>query len=145
MHSTMQEAQIDHEVLYDLLSDQIGVARKNITVDTDIERDLSCTGEDFNELMDAYSKRFNVDMSDYRWYFHTQEEGFNIGSMVFNPPNERVERIPVTPKMLAEFAVHGKWGVAYPEHQLPKYRLDLAFNTLLFLLMLCWVLYRFVW
>ncbi|MBX2978859.1 MAG: DUF1493 family protein [Flavobacteriales bacterium] len=107
MHSTMQEAQINHEVLNDLLSEQIGAARDMIKMDTDIEADLSCTGDDFHELMDTYSKQFNVDMSEYIWYFHTQEEGFNIGSMLFAPPNERVERIPVTPVMLIKFAEQG--------------------------------------
>lgn len=130
--------------LTSMITEMVGVDPQEVLLDTDIERDLSCTGDDFHELMDAYSKRFDVEMSDYRWYFHTQEEGFNIGSMVFTPPNEWVERIPVTPKMLAKFAVQGNWGVAYPEHQLPKHRLDLALNTLLFLLVLCWVIYRIV-
>lgn len=140
----MIDGEIRH-ALVELMTESVGVPASEVLPDTDIEHDLGCTGDDFNELMDAYSKRFNVEMSDYRWYFHTQEEGFNIGSMVFPPPNELVERIPVTPMMLAEFAMQGKWGVAYPEHQLPKYRLDLTFNTLLFLLVICWVIYQFVW
>ncbi len=44
-------------------------------------------------------------MSNYLWYFHCNEEGTgSIGGMFFNTPYKSVNRIPVTPKMLTEFA-----------------------------------------
>ncbi len=74
--------------------------------DTDINGELRIEGEDFNELLEAYSEQFKVDMSDYLWFFHHEGEGFQIslGRILFKPPNLRVERIPVTPTMLAYFA-----------------------------------------
>jgi len=51
----------------------------------DIEEDLGCTGDDFDELMMAYADQFKVDMSSYLWYFHTVEEGSwnSFGGMFF--------------------------------------------------------------
>ena len=43
-------------------------------------------------------------MVDYLWYFHSDEEGQNIGGLIVKPPNLKVKRIPVTPKLLLDFA-----------------------------------------
>ena len=62
-------------------------------------------------------------MTDYLWYFHADEEGHSgIGQLFFKPPYEKVERIPVTPQMLADFIETKKWKVKYPEHDRPKSR-----------------------
>ena len=108
---------------------------KEIKPDTDIFNELGCTGDDFHELMEAYQQKFSVDMSDYRWYFHANEEGgnFSLGSIFSKPPYERVNRIPVTPQMLWDYAKAGKWGLVYPVHKLPKYRIDIFANQILFL------------
>ena len=102
-----------------------------ITSQTDIFFDLGVTGDDFHELIDEYSKKFNVDMFPYLWYFHADEEGNSFGVSFFKPPYERVKRIPVTPKMLSDFANKGKWSIAYPEHTLPKRRYDIIINRVL--------------
>ena len=100
---------------------------KEIKPNTDIFNELGCTGDDFHELMEEYHKKFSVDMSNYLWYFHADEEGRNsgIGNIFFKPPYERVKRIPVTPQMLYKFANNGKWDLQYPTHKLPKYRIDI--------------------
>lgn len=108
-----------------------GETDANANVDTDIERDLGVFGDDFYELMEAFAKRYNVDMSEFIWYFHSGEEGLNIPSaMFFKPPYARVARIPVTPLMLSEFANTGKWSIDYPSHDIPKKRFDLTVNFL---------------
>jgi hypothetical protein len=58
-------------------------------------------------------------MIPYLWYFHHHEEGSSFGSNFFRAPNELVNHIPITPKLLFEFAKKGKWDLEYPEHQLP--------------------------
>jgi len=35
--------------------------------DSDIERDLGCTGDDFSELMEKYALRYSVNMDSYLW------------------------------------------------------------------------------
>jgi hypothetical protein len=83
-------------------------------------------------MIEKYAKKYNVDMSAYLWYFHTDEEGFNsIGGQFFKPPYERVTRIPVTPQMLADFIVTKKWKVDYPAHEIPKHRTDLIINKII--------------
>ena len=101
-----------------LILEKTGCSIDELTPDVDIERDLGCTGDDFDELMVQYAKKFNVDMSSYKWYFHAAEEGASntIGSMFFKTPVERVNHIPVTPALLWK---SGKWLVDYPPHTLP--------------------------
>jgi hypothetical protein len=125
------------------ITDIINFLEKHIGLDeiyedSDIEKDLSCYGDDFDELMEAYAAEFHVDMSQYLWYFHTREEGAGngLGGFFFKPPNERVPRIAVTPKMLLNFAETGRWQIQYPEHELPKRRYDLLINNILFILFL---------
>ena len=101
-----------------------------IAESTDIFADFGVTGDDFHELMDIYAELFNVDMSKYLWYFHCDEEGHSFGSWIFKTPYERVDRIPVTPKMLHKFAEIGEWKIEYPKHKLPKRRYDLIINVL---------------
>ena len=59
---------------------------------SDIVNELGCNGDDFDELMVEFARRYKVDMSSYRWYFHHCEEGQNIGGLFFSPPNQRVQR-----------------------------------------------------
>lgn len=97
----------------------------------DIYKDMHVIGDDFHEMIEDYSKQYKVDMSDYLWYFHAEEEGYNVGGMFFKPPYKRVTRIPVTPQMLADFIMTKKWKVEYPDHEIPKRRIDLLINQIL--------------
>ena len=95
---------------------------------TDIFKDMGVVGDDFHEMIEKYSEKYQVEMSDYLWYFHTNEEGQSIGAVFFKPPYKRVNRISVTPQMLADFIVTKKWKVEYPKHEIPKQRKDLMIN-----------------
>ncbi|GAA4842233.1 DUF1493 family protein [Algivirga pacifica] len=119
------------------LEDYSGVYPEN--PDIDIWKDMGIVGDDFHEMMGKYSKQYDVDLSNYLWYFHTNEEGQNIGGLFFTPPNERVQRIPVTPQLLAKFIETKKWEIDYPDHKLPKTRIDLIINLSLFVIII-WIL-----
>ena len=41
-----------------------------ITPETDVFNDCGVSGDDCDELLNAYQKKYNVDMSEYLWYFH---------------------------------------------------------------------------
>lgn len=99
--------------------------------DVDICKELKVSGNDFHEMIDDFGRIYNVDMSGYLWYFHTDEEGLNLGGIFFKPPYLRVKRIPVTPRMLAEFIEIKEWNVAYPDHQLPGIRYDLIISKII--------------
>ena len=103
-----------------------------IESDSDIFHDIGMRGDDFHEMIEKFSKQISVDMKDYLWYFHCDEEGQSFGRIFFKPLYLRVKRIPVTPSMLTEFANNGKWGIIYPEHKLPKRRYDILLNQILF-------------
>lgn len=108
------------------LEDYSGIYPDNPNID--IFKDMGVVGDDFHEMIEKYSEKYHVDMSDYLWYFHTNEEGQSIGRTFFKPPYERVTRIPVTPQMLADFIVTKKWAVEYPKHEIPRQRKDLMIN-----------------
>ena len=103
-----------------------------ITSETDVFRECGVSGDDCDELLHSFQEKYNVDMTEYLWYFHHEEEGSwnSIGGSFFKSPNEQVKRIPITPKMLTEFANSKKWNVNYPEHKLPKHRYDIYINWL---------------
>lgn len=112
----------------------------------DLLNDQGICGDDFHELIDEYAKTFNVDMKEYLWYFHADEEGGwnSIGGSFFKPPYKRVSHISVTPLMLLEFANKGRWDVHYPAHKLPRSRWDIIINQILFVLFMSWALYSFL-
>ncbi|MDB5251120.1 MAG: hypothetical protein JWP27_289 [Flaviaesturariibacter sp.] len=109
------------------LEERLGEA---VPLDADIFADLGCTGIRFTQLISAFGLRFDVDISAYRWYFHTNEDETTIGAMFFKPPYERVERIAVTPEMLLQFANSGWWDITYPEHEIPSSRADIFITIL---------------
>ena len=117
--------------IFDFVADEIGVDRTTLNPSTDINDELGVEGDDFSELIERYSDRFQVDMNGYLWYFHHAEEGFNIGGLFFRPPYDRVARVPVTPELLLEGANGGRWPLEYVGHKLPKKRWDLLVNQLL--------------
>lgn len=125
--------------IIDFLKDQASI--DDIDPNTNICDDIGVAGDDFDEMLEAYSKLFSVDMDDYLWYFHSEEEGWNsIGGSFFPPPNKQVKRIPITPSMLTEFANSGKWDVKYPEHNVSKRRYDLYINLFLLVAVLIWII-----
>ena len=113
-----------------------------ITSDTDIFNECGVSGDDCIELLEAYQNKFDVNMTNYLWHFHCTEEGMgSIGGTFFKPPNERVEQIPITPKMLTDFANSKMWKIDYPKHTLPKKRYDLLINQVIFSIILIWLIF----
>lgn len=106
--------------------EQSGFRSSTLEANTSLESDLGIWGDDLDELLEDYAKKFEVDMSPYLWYFHTKEEGYSIGGLLFKPPNKIVDHIPITIDILVSSANMGTWSVRYPEHKLPKIRKDIT-------------------
>lgn len=140
---TMTEAEIRKELIA-LITDKVGVRAEEVVPNADIEKDLGCTGDDFFELMEAYAKRFNVDMSGFLWYFHTHDESMaTLNPLPGKPPSTQVERIPVTLNLLVEKALLGKWDLTYPPHVLqPTYTRSEKIVRWLFLAVLVFFIVR---
>ena len=113
-----------------------------ITADSEICNGIGLFGDDFHEFINKFASKFNVDMSEYLWYFHAEEEGGwnSIGGLFFDPPYKKVKKISVTVSMLFDFANNGKWDINYPEHKLPKKRYDILINQILVGGFLLWII-----
>ena len=86
----MTEIEIREELIA-LVTGTNGI-KEEVLPDADIEKDLGCTGDDFFELMEAYAKRFNVDMSGFLWYFHTHDESMaTLNPLPSHPTSAQVE------------------------------------------------------
>jgi hypothetical protein len=108
--------------------------RGQLTEKTSLYPALGIYGDDMDDFLTAYSKRFGVDMSAYLWYFHTGDEGGpGPGALFFPPPNWQVAEIPITLDMLHDFAQRGRWGVKYPKHKPPESRPDILINRIVVL------------
>ena len=119
------------EEISSFVREQTG-APEPLTPTTDLHGDLGVDGDDMCELISEYSRRFAVDVAGYRWYFHSGEEGLPLlGSLFFPPPCRRVERIPITPAMLHQYALERRWSLEYPPHTLPNRRYDVLVDLVL--------------
>ncbi len=77
------------------VASEASIPEAHLSPGVDLFHIFRIDGDDCDELLTAFSRRFNVDMSGYLWYFHHAEEAsMNPGGLVFRPPNARVARIP---------------------------------------------------
>jgi hypothetical protein len=133
--STMSVA----EEIEALVRDQIGL-RSPLDADASLQG-IGLFADDLTEFMATFGKRFKVDLSTFRWYFHTGEEGVSVGALFFTPPHDRVPRIPITLRLLREAAELGRWPVDYPDHSLPPRRWDIVINQCLAAAFVVWLLW----
>jgi hypothetical protein len=95
--------------------------------DTDLFERLGIDGDDAFEFIERFAAKFEVDVTNFLWYFHHGEEGLNPAAIFFRPPYCRVQRIPITPDVLREAIRTKHWPLQYPEHRLPRVRWDIVF------------------
>jgi hypothetical protein len=113
--------------------------------DADIFDSLGIDGDDAFEFMGRFASKFEIDATNYRWYFHHGEEAsLNIGGLFFKPPYRRVAYIPITPQVLAEAIRARRWPMEYPEHRLPKVRWDIRLNQAFLLAIIAAIIAVFV-
>src|SRR5215471_18678568 len=107
---------------------------KPLSDDSDIFHNLGIDGDDAFEFIERFAAKFEIEITNYHWYFHHREEGFlNIGGLFLRPPYRRIGRIPITPKVLAEAIRTRRWPLEYPAHRLPSVRWDIRLNQVFFL------------
>ncbi len=113
------------EDIYQLIENECGIKSQKLSPNSDLGDDFGVVGDDFDELMIAYSERFQVNLDSYLWYFHSSEEAGSPFSFIFPTPDQRVKRIVITPEVLLKYANSKVWSINYPEHTLPKRRWDI--------------------
>jgi hypothetical protein len=132
------------ETIYEFIARSEPILLSDLTPHADLHDDLGITGDDFSLIMHKFEKEFNVDMRNYRWYFHHAEKGALGFSGVFkNSPSFRVPHIPVTPHLLLQAASKKAWPVEYPEHDVSGQKFDITIDRVialaLILLALTWL------
>lgn len=95
------------------LGEQIGVSPGMLTSETRLEHDLGITGDDAEEVMEAFMDRFQVDMSEFEFNRHFGPEwGCNpavwLWCRVFT--SRLIQTEPITVDDLVEAAMQKKWG-----------------------------------
>lgn len=130
---------MDIEEIYNFLEKSQGVSRTKLSPKADLCRDLGIDGDDFFELAEDFASTYNVAMNTYCWYFHHNEEGFNIGALFSPAPYQQVKRIPVTPETLLLAATEKTWPIVYPAQKISKKRTDILINQLIVTALLCFV------
>ena len=126
------------------------VLMSELTPSSDLHDDLGITGSDFSIVMHKFEREFNVDMRNYRWYFHhTEDNALGLAGLFKNSPSFRVPYIPVTPHLLLDAVNQGKWPVDYPEHDLSGVRFDITVDRIiglaLFLFIVTWIITETGW
>lgn len=63
--------------------------KSNLVSNSDVFSEVGIDGDDCNKFLLKYAERYSVDMSNFLWYFHYQEEGSinSIGKLFFKSPN----------------------------------------------------------
>ena len=112
--------------------------KSNLQSNSDIFEIVRISGDDCYELIEKFSKKYDVDISNFLWYFHHEEEGSwnSIGGYLYKSPYKLVKRIPITPKMLTKVAETKKWEINYPYNKLPEKRKDILFNKIVLIVTL---------
>ncbi|KIC31746.1 DUF1493 family protein [Leisingera sp. ANG-S5] len=105
-------------------------------------------GDDADEFLEAFSKRFSVDLSGLRWEFHynADEPPGRRRVLPLDASGKVIPYQPITLELLEKAVLAGKWGYDYPEHTIK----DLGFAAHLpdwrhlaaaVLLGLCWAVF----
>lgn len=123
----MTSVSIEEEVTA-FVAAQIGVSTERLKARTTLFGDLGVDGDDSDELLVAFTKRFSVDMKSYRGDRHFGPEGFAPWSPLLwlasawrgfaqkeSTPESRARLVPVTIQDLIDSARAGRWSVTYEE------------------------------
>jgi len=72
-------------------------------------------GDDVCEFVEDFGRRFNVDVTGFRWEHHTGPEGCNPLWLLFPPRWTRLPNLPIRTIDLIDSARDGRWSIRYPE------------------------------
>lgn len=85
---------------------------------------LRLSGDDVTDFFEDYAARFDVDMSDFLWYFHyNADEPPHLRRVLPVLTDGQVAPYrPITLAQLVKAVEAGRWINAYPAHYLRKRR-----------------------
>ena len=107
-----EDAAKTRDAVREFCAQQLGVRLQNLESGTSLLHDLGVDGDDAAELVEEFSRRFEVDMSGYRHDQHFgSEAGCNPFSFLFALTFRRdvFLKIPITIDDLVAVALAKKW------------------------------------
>ena len=110
----MNQTDLESE-LRNLIVHELGAADTDIHSDTSLFHDLGTDGMDGEQFMEAYARRFDVDLANFEFSLHFgPEAAFNpllyIYWRLFTP--HRLRFIPITFAHLTQCALTHRWTTA---------------------------------
>ncbi|MCI3947743.1 hypothetical protein K0038_04849 [Pseudomonas syringae] len=109
----MNDERVDYELLNDIVRCIQEIfefskdAFENLSLATDINRELGIEGDDANELMPEFFERFSINIDNYDPYRYFVPEGYDFFS--FRRGKDRRGKIPITLGMLYLAAKRKIW------------------------------------
>ena len=97
------------------LAERTGTGLERIDPSTRLDEDLGLFGGEVDDLVRDLAKVFRIDIREYRWHYHADEEQRTPLSWILAPRQRRVPRIPLRTRDLVESARRGSWSIAYPD------------------------------
>lgn len=122
---TDDSANKEKEVI-DFVSQYLSLSKDEATPDTSLRHDLGVDGDDAVEFLQAFSIKFNVDISSIQIEKHFGPERGPGPLFLLYPvmlllkwlfdwnPKVHNSFIPIKIKDLVDFVSHGRWPITYP-------------------------------
>ena len=107
------------ERVFMMVATQTGHRRAELSLQTNVFRDLGVDGDDAEDLLIGFSKEFDVDLKRLQFSRHFGPEApFNpIALLMPRWWRWQRERIPVRMQDLVDAAASREWTIRYPEEQ----------------------------
>ena len=95
----------------EFLSQTLGINVSKIRPESRIESNLGATGDDADELMEAFFRRFHVDRRGYSFDRHFHEEG-SFGCLLFWRRRSVKTKVELTVADLVKCANEKRWSLS---------------------------------
>lgn len=111
MNESLDDTIMDSIVV--CIQEAVGFGRKafeSFSLMTDVARDLGIDGDDANDLMVEFFRRFSIDLNDYDPYRYFVGEGYDV--FAFRRAKERRGNIPLRVGMLYLAVQEKRWDTS---------------------------------
>ncbi|MDP3024437.1 MAG: DUF1493 family protein [candidate division Zixibacteria bacterium] len=99
------------EKIKDFVAENLVVKKEKLTAGTRLLEDLGIDGDDAAEFIEVFSKKFDIDMTDFVFEKHFGQEGFNplmfLYRFLFN--RKKLQFTTITLSDLLEVVQQKKW------------------------------------
>ena len=122
---------IEHKII-EFVARETGFKVQDITLESDLCKDLGIDGDDATELITKFGREFNVDMSNFNSKKHFGPEGAFVPFLVLFPSwwKSRRKLKPITISDLIKAAESGAWVEKKGQQKRDNRKGDVPFSFL---------------